>query len=134
MIEAVMPNGYEIETHHLHTLEDGTEIWELKYKEFFTEEDYNRAAEPSKKAFKNVTHSYKFDDENHTFSYEVTGPRVQILSVLDGEFLGISPVGTMCFKDLLASVSAKLISSGEMTTLLGTNLPKTRANQEKRST
>ena len=119
-----MPNGYEIETHHLKTLEDGTEIWVLRYKEFFTEEKYNRAVEPSKKAFKNLTHPHKFDDENHTFSYEVTGPRAQILSVLAGEFLGISPVGTMCFKDLLASVSAKLISNGKMTTLLGTKPPK----------
>ncbi len=120
MIEAVMPNGYDIETHYLKTNADGTEIWELKYKEFFTEEDYNRVKEQSKKIAEGLTHHYEFDDENHTFYYEITGPRIHILSTLAGEFMGISPIGTMTLKDLLVTVSAALLSSGQMTTMIGT--------------
>ena len=120
MIEAVMPNGYEIETHYLHTDEDGTEIWELKYKEFFTEENYNKVEEQTKKSLEAVTHHYKFDDEKHTFYYEITGPRIHILSTLAGEFMGVSPLGTMTLKDLLVTVSAALLSSGQMTTMIGT--------------
>ncbi len=115
-----MPNGYKIETHHLQTIADGTEIWELKYKEFFTEEDYNRIKEQSKKIAEDLTHHYEFDDENHTFYYKIIGPRIQILSTLAGEFMGVSPLGTMTLKDLLVTVSAALLSSGQMTTLIGT--------------
>lgn len=115
MVKAILPNGYEIETHHIHTTEDGTEIWILKYKEFFTEENYKRGAEPTKKHLKNITHHWIFDDEKHTVSYDIQGPRNQILGILAGEFLCVSPVGTMTFSDLLITVSAGLLSSKQTT-------------------
>ena len=110
MVEAILPKGYEIETHHIHTTEDGTEIWSLKYKEYFTEEKYKRGAEPTKKQFKNITRHWIFDDEKHTVFYNIQGPRNQILGTLAGEFLGVSPLGTMTFSDLLLTVAASLSS------------------------
>lgn len=107
MIEGIIPDGYEIKTRHLHTLEDGTEIWVLKYKEFYTEEDYKRCEDLTKKMLSKKLKQYKFDDTNHTFSYELQGPRGQILSVLAGEFLSVSSFGTTTFKDLMAIFATK---------------------------
>ena len=80
--------------------------------------------EPTKKQFKNLTHNWIFDDEKHTVSYDIQGPRSKILGTLAGEFLGVSPVGTMTFSDLLITVSASLLSSNQTTTPVKTKPPK----------
>ncbi len=122
-MKAILPNGYDIETHHLHTLEDGTEIWSLKYKEFFTEENYKRGVEPTKKQFKNITQHWIFDDKKHTVSYDIQGPRNQILGTLAGEFLGVSSVGTMTFSDLLIAVFVGISSPNYTPPLVLTKPP-----------
>ena len=111
-VEAVMPIGYNIKVRQSHFLEDGTPIWILDYTEYHTEEGYKKSYSDSKEIFQKAEFPMKFNDDDKSASYEMQGPKYQIVNVLAGEFLAISSIGEMALKDLLATLTNALVQSG----------------------
>jgi len=108
----VMPLKYEINAGLHHTLDDGTPIWIMDYKEYHEEENYFKAKPTSVDAFKQIGFDLKWDDEKHMAYYKVQGPQDQITAILAAEFLARSIIGTMCFNDLIAMFIKQFADSG----------------------
>ena len=107
-----MPIGYDINVRQSHFLEDGTPIWVLNYKEYHTEKGYNESKPDSEEVFQKMEVSMKFNDEEKSVSWDIQGPRYQIVNTLAGEFLAISSLGEMPIKDILATLMMALAHSG----------------------
>lgn len=108
--EVIMPMRYEIHAGRTHFLDDGTPIWKVEYTEYHNEEDYIKAKPDSVKIFNTLGFPMEWDDENFSASFNRQGPRDLITSIIAGEFLGRSVLGTMCFNDLLAAMLTKYAS------------------------
>jgi len=102
-----MPMRYEISSGRIRFSDDGTPIWDLKYKEYHDEKDYFAAKPDSIDAFFNLGLKAIFNDEDFSIEYEVQGPREKITSMLASEFLGRSPFGDLTFNDLMAGILQK---------------------------
>ena len=107
-----MPFRYEINVGRIHTLDDGTDIWKIDYKEYHDKETYFKVKPGSDETFTKLGFKLKWGDEDFSASYTIQGPEEQITTMLAAEFLGRSPLGTKCFNDLMASMVEKLSELG----------------------
>lgn len=110
--ELVMPIRYEIDARQSHFLDDGTPIWILDYKEYHSENDYERAKADSVKVFEKLGVKCEFNDEERSWAYNIQGPKYRITNTLAGEFLGISSLGEMPLKDLMGTLMYALAQAG----------------------
>ena len=111
-MEMVMPIGYEINARQSHFTEDGKPIWAIDYKEYHTEEGYEKAKPDSVELFDKMGFGVLFNDEEKSASWKIQGPKYQIVNMLAAEFLAISSIGEMPIKDLLGTLMNALGQSG----------------------
>jgi len=112
MHKIMMPIRYEINAGQCHITDDGTPIWIIDYKEYFTEEIYFKAKPDSVKTYNQIGFNLKWDDETFMASFKAQGPQDQITAILASEFLGRSIIGTLCFNDLIGLMITKLTDLG----------------------
>jgi len=104
-IETRMPIKYDI------TLEEvGNGIWKLNYAEEHTEKDWNDTKLLNNELFPKVSmfKDLKLDDSERKLSYSIQGPQDNIFNIIAGEFLMMTSLGQMTFKDLLGTVAVAL--------------------------
>jgi len=104
-VETRMPIKYDI------TLEEvGNGIWKLNYAEYHTEKDWNDTKLMNKELFPkfSMLKDLKLDDSERKLSYSLQGTQDNIFNIIAGEFLMMTSLGQMTFKDLLGTVAVAL--------------------------
>jgi len=97
----ILPSKYKIE------IEKSSDMWELKYEEYYDVEDQKmlkEALNETKKFFELANFPALIEESHNKFSFTARANFDTIACILAGEFMFVSKIGDVKLRDLLALV------------------------------